>query len=137
MPTTPKPDPVRGHRGRGIVKLPAEGRAAPPPPWPMATEPTDAEAAVWADLWRLPQAIAWERMGIARVVARYCRLLVACESPGATAARHAQATALEDRLGLSPKAMRLLLWEIATDDVAEKRATPLSARGRIKAVEAR
>ncbi|HEU4542213.1 MAG TPA: hypothetical protein VFR23_13880 [Jiangellaceae bacterium] len=49
------------------------------------------------------------------------------------AALHAQTTALEDRLGLTPKAMRLLLWEVVADEVAEKRHES-GARGRIKAV---
>ncbi len=135
MPTPPKPNPVRGHRGRGMTTLPPGGRDGPVPAWPLTGEPSDEEAAAWADLWRTPQAVVWERMGVARVVARYCQLLAACERPDATAARHAQATALEDRLGLSPKGMRLLLWEIASDDVGEKRAEPRSARGRIRAVE--
>jgi hypothetical protein len=69
-----------------------------------------------------------------RTVARYCRLMVRAEKPDATAAVQAQATALEDRLGLTPKAMRLLLWEIAVDEVAEKREAAAGARGRIKAV---
>lgn len=60
--------------------------------------------------------------------------MVRAEKPDATAAVQAQATALEDRLGLTPKSMRLLLWEVATDEVAEKRDTPAGARGRIKAV---
>jgi hypothetical protein len=46
----------------------------------------------------------------------------------------AQATALEDRLGLTPKAMRLLLWEIVVDEMAAKRRAPKAARGRVKAV---
>ena len=47
----------------------------------------------------------------------------------------AQATALEDRLGLTPKSMRMLLWEITADEVGEKRGeTASDARSRIKAV---
>jgi len=84
-------------------------------------------------LWATPQAAAWEKLGWTRTVARYCRLLVRAEEPEATAAVQAQTTALEDRLGLTPKSMRLLLWEIAVDEVAEKRETK-GARGRIKAV---
>lgn len=78
--------------------------------------------------------MAWEQNGWTRTVARYCRVMVACEKPGAPASLHAQATALEDRLGLTPKAMRLLLWEIAEDEVAEQREQSAGARGRIKAV---
>ena len=97
---------------------------------------TAAEREAWAQLWRTPQAVAWERLGWTRTVARYCRVMVAAESRDATAALLAQAVALEDRLGLTPKAMRLLLWQIATDEVATKRddSPQRGARGRIKAV---
>ena len=44
------------------------------------------------------------------------------------------ATALSDRLGLTPKAMRMLLWEVQADEVAKRRAPTTSARGRIAAV---
>jgi phage terminase small subunit len=47
-----------------------------------------------------------------------------------------EARQLEDRLGLTPKAMRMLMWQVAPDEVAEKReqAPTESARGRIRAV---
>lgn len=134
MPTPPKFDPARGPRGRGPVRLPAGGRKGDPPDWPLGRQ-TAAERQAWIELWRTPQAEAWERLEWVRSVARYCRVMLRAEKTNATGALLAQATALEDRLGLTPKAMRLLLWEVATDEVAEKRAakTP-SARGRIKAV---
>jgi hypothetical protein len=59
--------------------------------------------------------------------------MVAGESPLASPAMLAQVTALEDRLGLTPKAMRLLLWEVVVDEVADKRRDPEGARGRIRA----
>jgi hypothetical protein len=133
MPNPPKLDPARGARGRGITKLPIEGRSGKAPDWPLTAQ-SSAETEVWAQLWVTPQAVAWERLGWTRTVARYCRVLVASEDRDATPALLAQAVALEDRLGLTPKAMRLLLWEIASDDVAEKRQTSAGARGRIKAV---
>jgi hypothetical protein len=94
-----------------------------------------AEEQAWAELWATPQAAAWEQFGWTRVVARYCRIMVAAEERGAKTPLLNQATQLEDRLGLTPKAMRLLLWQIAGDEVGEKReAAPKGARGRIKAV---
>src|SRR6266511_1860347 len=108
MSQVPKFD-RHGHKSRvGPVELPAEGRRGEAPSWPIPGRVTQAQAQAWAALWATPQAVAWEAMAWTRVVARYCRLLVVCERPGATAAMHAQATALEDRLGLSPKAMRML-----------------------------
>jgi hypothetical protein len=133
MPQPPKFDPVR-KRGSGPVRLPAEGRQGEPPPWPLAGRGTAAERRVWVDLWHTPQAAVWERLGWTRTVARYCRLMVMAEKRDASPALQAQVTALEDRLGLTPKAMRLLLWEIVSDDVAEARAGGQSARERMKAV---
>jgi hypothetical protein len=66
-------------------------------------------------------------------VARYCKTMVAAET-SMNPPLLAQATAFEDRLGLTPKAMRLLLWEIVVDEMAAKRRAPKAARGRVKAV---
>ena len=118
MPTVPKLDPQRGHRGRGILWLPAKGREGPPPPWPLPGKLSPAEREAWVQLWATPQAFAWEKLGWTRTVARYCRLMVRAEKLDSYAALHAQSTALEDRLGLSPKSMRMLLWQIAPEDAA-------------------
>jgi hypothetical protein len=135
MGIPPKHDPVRRNARVGPVTLPAEGRAGDPPPWPLAGEASVDEELAWAQLWATPQAVMWQRFGWTRTVARYCRVMVECEKPDSTAALLAQATALEDRLGLTPKAMRLLLWQVAADEVAEKRdGKPTTARGRIRAV---
>ena len=76
---------------------------------------------------------AWERMVWTRTLGRYCRLIVRAEQPGAQAALLAQVLALEDRLGIGPRAMRMLLWTIAPDEVTERRDQKSSVRGRIKA----
>jgi hypothetical protein len=116
------------------LKLPAAGREGPPPRWPLERQ-MPGEDTAWRELWATPQAAAWEKLGWTRTVARYCRVMLAAESDEATAAILAQATALEDRLGLTPKSMRMLMWQIASDEVAEKRQeTSAGARGRIKAV---
>lgn len=135
MPNPPKVDPVRRNSRVGPTKLPSEGRQGPPPSWPLADQ-SEAEESAWADLWRTPQAVEWDRLGWVRTVGRYCRVMVASEEPGANAALLAQATSLEDRLGLTPKAMRLLLWEVQADEVAQARqaSSGKSARSRIKAV---
>ena len=136
MPTPPKWDPARGkQQGRGPVKLPAEGRQGDPPPWPLDGKPTRRESTAWRALWNLPQAVAWERFGWARGVARYCRHMVRAEAADAPPALLAQVTAMEDRLGLNPKSMRLLLWEVApaVDDAAPAESVS-DIRKRIKAV---
>lgn len=135
MPQPPKLDPARGARGRGPTFLPAEGRKGAAPPWPLPGKSTAAERAAWIQLWATPQAVMWQKLGWTRTVGRYARLLVRAEDPEASPALQAQTTALEDRLGLTPKSMRLLLWQIATDEVAEKREEKsTNARSRIKAV---
>lgn len=94
----------------GFRLLPHEGRAGDPPPWPIGDQ-TVLEAAVWLDLWRLPQAVEWERMDITRQVARYVRTLVEAEQPGADSKLLTEVRQLEDRLGLTPRAMQTLRWE--------------------------
>ena len=135
MPNPPKIDPARRHSRVGPVQLPAEGRQGEPPEWPLRGPMSVAERATWAYLWTLPQAVMWEKQNITHTVGRYCRLLVEAED-GATAAMHAVITALEDRLGMTPKAMRLLMWQVAEDEVSQKRteAGP-GARRRFKAVD--
>lgn len=136
MPQTvpPKPDAVRRNARSGIEMLPAEGRQGDAPLWPLDLM-TPAEADLWRDLWATPQAVAWERHGWTRVVARYVRCVLAAEELNKDAM--SEARQLEDRLGLTPKAMRMLMWQVARDEVAEKRteqpAGP-TARGRIRAV---
>ena len=98
------------------MKLPSEGRTEPAPDWPF----DDFAPAVWAELWATPQAVAWDRLGWTRVVARYCRVLLVAESE-TNAALLGEVRQLEDRLGLSPMAMLRLRWEIVTDEVGERR----------------
>ena len=120
MAPTPKFEPVRRNPRTGPIILPASGRPGPPPQWPLA-EPDFEEQAAWRDLWRTPHAVMWEHLGWTRTVARYCRVMVAAEQPGAKITLMAEARQLEDRLGLTPRAMRSMLWQIAPDEVAEKR----------------
>ncbi len=139
MPTVPKETPARRNPRVGPLILPAEGRRGRTPAWPLPGKASAEERAAWVVLWKSPQAVAWERLGWLRTVGRYCRVMVRAESPDASAAILGQVAALEDRLGLTPKAMRLLLWSVASDEVGAKRAenaeAKSSARGRIKAVE--
>jgi hypothetical protein len=128
----PKPDAVRRNVRPGMTMLPAAGRQGDAPEWPLEGVGA-AEMALWRELWATPQAVAWEQHGWTRVVARYCRVAIVAE--GLDKDAMSEARQLEDRLGLTPKAMRMLMWQIAPDEVAEKRQeTSAGARGRIKAV---
>ncbi len=94
----------------------------------------DLELALWGDLWRLPQAVQWERLAWTRDVAQYVRHKVLAELGDLDGAREARQWS--DRLGLSPLAMLRLRWEVVADEVGarrEQRKAP--ATRRLKAVE--
>lgn len=125
------------------MQLPAEGRQGRAPRWPLEGRMRVGETAAWRELWHTPQAVAWERLGYTRVVARYCRFVVEAEQNPSNANAAAEARQLEDRLGLTPKAMRLLLWTVVGDAVGARRQERQgpgasgvdAARKRIAAVE--
>jgi hypothetical protein len=137
MPAVPKMDPARRNARVGPLKLPPEGYQGERPRWPLHGPLSQAEQLTWREMWTTPQAAAWATMGpgCVRVVARYVRVLLRAEHPHAVLPTDmAEARQLEDKLGLTPKAMRMLLWEIAPNEVEEQRAASSGARGRIKAV---
>lgn len=140
----PPPDPNALRRDRpsdrdGWTLLPTEGRQGPAPEWPLS-EPSARELEVWAALWGMPQAVAWERMSCQFDVASYVRLLVHGESRPVVAAL-AEARQLSDRLGLNPAAMLRNRWRVVDDEVAQRRTTGArqpgtsSVRDRLRALD--
>lgn len=107
----PNPNARRRNARPDWRRLPTTGRPGDPPPWPMGRA-GKAVLDLWAQLWASPQALAWEDLGWTRVVARYTKLLVAAEKSDAPIGLLGEVRQLEDRLGLSPMAMRRLQWEI-------------------------
>lgn len=101
-------------------------------------EQSALEASLWKDLWKLPQAVQWQRLGWTRDVAQYVRHKVLAELGDLDSAREARQWS--DRLGLSPMAMLRLRWEVVADEVGERRserqAAPQPARRRLKVVDA-
>lgn len=96
------------------------------------------EAALWKDLWSLPQAVEWERLGWTRDVAQYVRHKTLAELGDLESAREARQWS--DRLGLTPLAMLRLRWEVARDEVAAQRDTrakppATSAQRRLRVVD--
>lgn len=68
------------------------------PPWPFG-EPSEAERALWADLWRRPVAHLWRAQYIAPiVVGRYVRVVVSNPASGSLAQ-------MESALGLTPASL--------------------------------
>lgn len=120
MGPAPKPKGQQRHRiaQPAMVQLPAEGRSGPVPDFTLP-EATDEELALWADLWRLPQACVWEKQGSHREVAQYVRWKVKAESGDLKAAPEARQ--MSDRLGLTPLAMLRLRWEIVSDELGQAR----------------
>lgn len=121
----PNPNARRRNARPDWISLPATGREGEVPEYPIpapAGKNEDEQAAfdahraavldVWADLWTSPQAVAWEALGWTRVVARYADNLVASERPGSSVALLAEVRQMEDRLGLTPMAMKRLQWNI-------------------------
>lgn len=111
----PNPNARRRNARPAFRRLPAGGRQGDGPAWPLG-KPTRGEAELWAQLWACPQAVAWEELGWARTVARYARIVLTAERRGGdrrvAIAAATEARQLEDRLGLNPKAMRSLGWDI-------------------------
>jgi hypothetical protein len=94
------------------------------------------EAQLWKDLWSLPQAVAWERLGWTRDVAQYVRHKVMGELGDLDGAKEARQWS--DRLGLSPMSMLRLRWEIVADEVTPRRAEPAKPagpRGRLRVAD--
>lgn len=136
----PSHDPKRANQRVGITVLPSSGREGPAPEWPLPPMGGDLAEVVgpherenWERLWMSPEAVAWESLGWTQVVARYARVLTIAEMT-AESKLLAEARQLEDRLGLTPKAKRMLLWVVSDDEVGAKRqekpASSAAAAGR-------
>jgi hypothetical protein len=139
----PAPDPnaLRRERDAGEwTVLPAEGREGAIPAWPL-TGQSIREDELWERLWRMPQALMWERFGQELEVGLYVRRLAAAEEPDATVALGTLVRQMSDSLGLSTPGMRANRWRIDRPDDAPERvspsapvAAPNSARSRLRAV---
>lgn len=111
----PSANPRRRNARPDQTVLPSTGRPGAAPDWPLRGKPPTC----WYELWRTPQAVAWETLGLARLVARYAVQLTEAEKRNATTAVLAEVRQLEDRLGLSPMAMLRLRWTVAAPAPAQ------------------
>lgn len=104
------------------TELPAQGRLADAPEWPL-TPPTDRELAMWDRFWRKPQALIWERDGQLEYVAIFVRQLIEAEGEKASAENRKTVRMMFADLYLTSDSMSRARIRIASDEVAEKRAT--------------
>lgn len=122
----PGPPPKRNARRRNARPewrtLPPAGYDGDVPEFPLP-DPAVEALALWLDLWRTPQAVAWGALGWTRVVARYTLLLLEAEKPDTVVALLSEVRQLEDRLGLTPMAMKRLQWEVGEAQVEAEEAT--------------
>lgn len=141
MPRYPSPDAERRNRNPHAfawVDLPHDGRKGAAPAMPKLVDWTKDDEAFWKTLWRKPQATQWSTM--VELVARLALLRHVMLDGGekvSTAACSAEMRQIEDRLGLSPKAMLQLRWRIVLPEAGTAHApepTPAPKRkGKTKA----
>ncbi|MCM0622705.1 hypothetical protein [Nocardioides bruguierae] len=156
----PAPDPNSGRsekRGYSPTALPSEGRKGVAPPFPLpridrfvtvATEggksrqPDKAgttafrkrELQVWREVWKTPQAVAWQRDRWRwPTIAEFCRLKVIVETePEANAALVARLREYRNEIGLSPDGMRANGWAIAVDELEQRTAPKATSAAKSK-----
>lgn len=112
------------------------------PDWPLMHQ-TPRELGLWAQFWRKPQALLWERNGQVFEVALHVRCFAEAEKHGAPTALRTLVRQQADALLLTIPAMHAARVRISTDEVAVARtqqqvsppapAAP-SARDRLKAI---
>jgi hypothetical protein len=94
---------------------------------------------LWRRLWRTPQALMWERLGLHDQVGLYVRRFAEAEERHSSVALSTLVRQLAEGLGLSAPGMRMLRWRIVEDTTPSRRAagvtpTRRSARDRLKVV---
>lgn len=139
----PAPDPNALRRDRDKaewIHLPAAGRTAEPPPWPLS-RPTNRELVLWAEEWRRPQALMWAVNGQDREVAFYVRAMRNAEAPKASVAAQTLVRQFMEGLGLSVPGLRANRWIIDDQEPEQSQVTRpndpdrASAKARFKTLE--
>jgi hypothetical protein len=125
----PAPDPNALRRGRAgdqeWTVLPREGRKGRAPKFPLE-DPTAQELTLWATLWKKPQAVMWDRLGLQLQVAAYTRTFLESVSRFGSPTLKTAALRMEGELGISIPGMHQHRWKFSDDEVAAKRAQPAS-----------
>lgn len=129
-----KPDNERRNRVPPVFSwttLPLDGRSGPAPELPEGREWPSATRSAWETMWRKPQATQWDEDGssLHRWAWLHADLTL---GKGGAASLSSEMRQIEDRHGLSPKAMLQLKWRIGTDEATDKAERPKTQRGRRK-----
>jgi hypothetical protein len=111
-----------------LTALPSQGWTGSRPTWPLE-QITERERAVWAEVWRTPQAAAWAQQSWRwPTVALYVRVRVQCEEPDVPASLFTVLHRFADQIGMTPAGLRENGWAIAEDDLARKAADKAAER---------
>lgn len=128
----PNPNARRRNARPDWVSLPAAGRRGKTPKWPLGGR----TPAGWVDLWKLPQAVMWERDNAVVQVATYLTVRNAAHEAlrngEPNAALLSELRQIEDRLGLSPMALKRLQWEIMEKPAESGGGKVIEANDRFK-----
>lgn len=123
----PKPPGQRRRRNAGQAqwkKLPASGREGKPPSLPRKKPAwLKSTREWWARVWASPMATVWLNSDVDVLFRLAAMKDVVWRKPNSPSL-HAQITALEDRLGLTPKARRNLQWEISQAEPDQEGPSP-------------
>lgn len=131
----PPPDPNSLRSGEWTT-LPAEGRQGPAPAWPLVGQ-SEREAEMWENLWRLPQALEWDRLHQEPLVALYVRRFIEAEAPGSAVNLSTLVRQLADELALTRGGLlraRLLIGSAADEQAQSAAPERSSARSRLQMV---
>ena len=123
-------DKRRPNATPGFRQLPWDGRAGDPPAWPLG-EATSAELELWNKLWSLPQATMWEQMRCEDTVALYTRAFLVVANEITDDKMLNQVRQLDSKLGLSPRALMDLRWEIEPTPLDDTPTSNGAARERV------
>ena len=137
----PAPDPNALRRDRkddaSWTSLPAEGRTAKAPVFPLLDE-SAREVELWDLYWAKPQALLWEHNGQELEVALFVRRLAEAEERGSSTSLGTLVRQQMDALLLTIPSMNAARIRITSDELVAKREDKAevrqSARDRLKAI---
>lgn len=138
----PAPDPEALRRERktdaaGWTHLPAAGRPGRAPAWPLPGTPGADVRRLWSSEWKRPQAVEWDRLGLAVEVALYVRNVVRLLDPEAPVNLGTLVRQQQDALGISVPGLRSNRWLIAAPAEADDAGKPASAGAGAASMRAR